>query len=608
LLGRPSRRTLIDQQFAQAGPAARETGAWVENRTETAAAGDALRRGDLLAACDLAASGLRREPDCAALAYIRILALARMGHWRAALADYQASGLARSPDLSHRALLGRLLKDRAATLPADERGAGFAAAGEAYRALYLESGDPYPGINAATLAVVAGAPAAGREIAQQVLSHLAKRRDGDYFAAATRAEALLVTGDGAGAAAALRRAAALREPHDGARTSTIRQFRLLLESLPDAGPALEPALAMLRPPPVLTYCGHMFRADSAAEAGLRARIAQALDRLEPSIAYGSLACGGDIMVAEAVLARGGELNIVLPFDDATFIERSVRGGGEAWLERFARCRDGARSVTYATDTEFVGDRGQYRFGQLLAMGLARLRAAPTGADAVQLAVWDGRGLEADAGTGAEVRQWRASGGETVAVDPGPIDRQCGQRQPAGDRPRRALCAILFADFAGFSRLREADLPAFASEVLGRVSAVLRNHGDAIRARNTWGDGVFAILTRCAAAAAAASELQSALEAMDHEALQADGGGMRISLHFGPVYEAEDPVTGSPTFFGREVTRAARIEPVTPVGGVYLTQPFAAMLAMEAPGRFPCTYLGRVELAKGFATMPMYSLG
>ncbi|MDB5693082.1 MAG: hypothetical protein JWO81_2145 [Alphaproteobacteria bacterium] len=575
--------------------------------SEIDSAENALRRGDLLAVRDFAATGLARDPGSSDLQYLSILALARMGSSGAALEEYEASGLGRSQTVAHRALLGRLLKDSAVNARGAGRAAGLAAAREAYQRAFEESDDPFPGINAATLACLAGDRIAAGEIARRVLEISAVAEARSYFAAATRAEALLVIGDTAAAAHALQEAVALPDADDGARSSTLRQFRLLIECLspsPEAGEAL---LETLRPPPVVTYCGHMFRCDPHAEARISAKIDLALHELGMRIAYGSLACGADIMIAEAVLRRGGELNIVLPFDEATFVRRSVRVGGERWLPRFEKCRDSAASFSYASTTEYVGDRGQFRFGLLLAMGLARLRAAPLATQAVQLAIWDGRMLETDAGTSAEVRHWRQSGGRTCVVEPGPIDRRCGQRLPAEDRPRRALRAIVFADFAGFSRLGEAALPAFSAEVLGRVAAVLARHDASICARNTWGDGVFVILDSAAAAASVAAELQRALRSLDSALLREDGAGMRISAHFGPVYEASDPVTGAPAFFGREVTCAARIEPVTPVGGLYVTQPLAAMLAMEAPGRFDLSYLGRIALDKGYGTIPIYRL-
>lgn len=569
---------------------------------------DALGRGDLLRAQDLTAAALEHDPQSRELQYIRILALARMGSSRAALEQYRASELPSSPELKHSVLLGRLLKDMAGKAPAESRSAAFAAAAQVYRKAYEESGDPFPGINAASLALLAGDRQTAERTARELLAREPVARPTDYFAAATKAEALLIMADIEAARAALRTALALKGADDGARSSTLSQLHLLVGCLELANGEGEALFDMVRPPPVVTYCGHMFRHDPESETRLADAIDAALDGLGAKVGYGSLACGGDIMVAEAILRRGGELNVVLPFEDQSFIERSILPGGEAWLARFDRCRQSASSLTYASVSEYVRDRGQFRFGLLLAMGLARLRAAPLGAKAVQLAVWDGKLPDSDAGTSAEVRHWRRCGGETLIVEPGPIDRNCGQRRSSPeDLPQRALRAIVFADFAGFSQLRESVLPTFSAEVLGRVASVLVGYEESICARNTWGDGLFVILNSATAAAALAADLQSALRGLDSALLGAEGSGMRVSAHFGPVYEAQDPVTGSTTFFGREVTCAARIEPVTPIGGVYVTQPLAAMLTMEAPDRFDLCYVGRLPLAKGYGNLPLYRL-
>jgi tetratricopeptide (TPR) repeat protein len=571
-------------------------------------AAEALGRGDLLAAYDLAEMALEEAPGSEEPEYVRVLALARMGSGKAALATYFASRLPASADLRHRALLGRLLKDEADAAAPGERARAYAAAADAYRRVYEETGDPFPGINAATLAFLAGDRSGAERLARQILAQPAVTEAPDYFAAATRAEALLLLGDAVAAEEALRRALELPGADQSARAATLRQLRRLLPEGSAGAGRNERLLDLLRAAPILTYCGHMFRPDAGAEARIGTAIDARLDELGTRTAYGSLACGADILTAEAILRRGGELNVVLPFDVEAFVGRSVSPGGETWLPRFHRCLAGARSVTHASLSDYVGDRGQFRFGLLLAMGLARLRAEPLGAVAVQLAVWDGQGADADAGTGAEVRRWRSSGGRTVVVEPGAVDRRCGQRLLARDHlPERALRAILFADFAGFSGLPEAELPAFTSEVLGSVSKVLRRYAASVCARNTWGDGIFVILDSAAAAAAVATELQEALAPTERSLSWGRPGGLRIGLHFAPVYQAEDPVTGAQTFFGREVNCAARIEPVTPVGGVYGTRPLAAMLAMEAAGRFDLTYLGRVDLAKGFAKIPMYRI-
>lgn len=60
-------------------------------------------------------------------------------------------------------------------------------------------------------------------------------------------------------------------------------------------------------------------------------------------------------------------------------------------------------------------------------------------------------------------------------------------------------------------------------------------------------------------------------------------------------------------YGGEVDRTARIEPVTPVGGVYCTDSFAAAL-LVSDSTFCCfTPVGKVELAKKFGAVELYRL-
>jgi class 3 adenylate cyclase len=70
---------------------------------------------------------------------------------------------------------------------------------------------------------------------------------------------------------------------------------------------------------------------------------------------------------------------------------------------------------------------------------------------------------------------------------------------------------------------------------------------------------------------------------------------------------EDPIAQRVGYWGRELTRAARIEPRTPEGQVYVTDAFAALLALEPAPRFVPEYVGRVTTAKDFETIPMFRL-
>jgi class 3 adenylate cyclase len=83
--------------------------------------------------------------------------------------------------------------------------------------------------------------------------------------------------------------------------------------------------------------------------------------------------------------------------------------------------------------------------------------------------------------------------------------------------------------------------------------------------------------------------------------------IRIALHAGPVFCGFDPIIGRDNYFGSSVTKAARIEPVTPPGMVYASEAFAATLAATGRDEFSLEYIGRMALAKGYGESRIYRL-
>ena len=63
----------------------------------------------------------------------------------------------------------------------------------------------------------------------------------------------------------------------------------------------------------------------------------------------------------------------------------------------------------------------------------------------------------------------------------------------------------------------------------------------------------------------------------------------------------------PDFTGSHVSRAARIEPVTPPGAVYVTEPFAAALVLAGRRDLTCDYVGHMPMAKDYGRLRMYRL-
>lgn len=574
-------------------------------------ADDALSRGDNLEAYDIAMSAREEGVETPRLAYIATLALARMGDTNMALDHYERAGLGAIDDDDILALWGRLKKDLAEKAKPAERAALFAEASKAYREVYENRPSYYTGINAATTALLAGDREAAEDLARKILADPEVVKPKGFYATATAAEANVLLGRSPEAFAAISDAISWSDASVGSKASTFRQMMLIAKVVPDMAEAIAPLLEVLRPAPVLVYTGHMFVADAKAEKRLADRIDAALDELTPDTAYGALACGSDILIAEAILRRGLELHVVLPFDRRDFVEQSVRPGGESWIARFEQCLDRATSVSFATDMGYIGDPNMFNYGSAVAMGLARMRARHLRTSAVQLAVSKTESSVNVAGTNSDVAIWRKLGHHSHIVDPGEIDRDL-DRPPEIAMPEdvtRVAHSMIFGDFAGFSKLTEEALPVFATEILGKAGAVLDRFGEKILYRNSWGDAIYAVISTPTDAAEIVTQLQRQLN--DVPAILSDAAGancgMRIGLHHGPIYRGYDAVMMRTTFFGTEVTRTARIEPVTPTGEVYATEAFAAVLALEPEQRFWTHYVGRVQLAKNYGELAMYKL-
>jgi hypothetical protein len=103
--------------------------------------------------------------------------------------------------------------------------------------------------------------------------------------------------------------------------------------------------AMSEPSRALLFSGHMidapdrpsprFPAEKEPIAG--AAIDAAVEKTgaaEGDLALCGGACGGDLLFAEAALRRGLRLEIHIPFDEETFLAKSVDFAGPDWRERY----------------------------------------------------------------------------------------------------------------------------------------------------------------------------------------------------------------------------------------------------------------------------------
>jgi len=598
-----------------------------------------LRIGEPLLAYNCIQQVLADRPQNFRLRQLRGLALARSGAMRRAneeLASLRDEGFTDGETLG---LLARTHKDLALAAADDTiREQHLAAAFEIYAAGYRESCQRgvvadayYTGINAATMAFLRDHVKRAREIATDVekLCQAALNENDDevdaYWPQATLAETALILGDQDIARERYAVAATLAGTRYGDLSSTRHQARLLLEH---AGVSFDWLDKAIRIPPVLIYTGHMIdvpgrtpkRFTPQMESAVRARIRRRLEQFTPVAAYGSAACGADILCLECVQEMGGELHIVLPFSPGQFRVESVDFQADGrWGERFEQLLESANEVLVVSERPPPGHTPTYEYANFIMTGLARLRAQMLDTCLQGIAVWDGTGAGGEGGTGSLVSMWQRSGVpldhiELPAVSAeGSTQEQEAVRvdeQPAIGGGRQSfeykIKSMLFADAVGYSRLREDQIPLFFEHYVDTVARFNEQTGYKAVHIETAGDGMYMVFDDPAAAAHYALDLSELINSYDWQDLGLpEDMCVRIGLHCGPVFIGVDPITGLPLYSGIHTSRTARIEPITPPGQVYASSAFAAVATACGIEGFRFSYIGRTQLAKHYGVLPLY---
>ena len=241
-------------------------------------------------------------------------------------------------------LTARLMKDRAKRAQGAERVRLLNRSADIYAAAAAIDGATYPLINAATLRFLAGDAQGSAASARAVLARLESdpsSAETPYWREATQAEALLLLGRTAEARDAVLRAVKEAPEAWEDHAATLGQFRLLMAEMGRRG-SDDGWLDRLQPPRSMQFSGIMGL--SARDAAAARSVAAIIDAENPGFAFGALAAGSDILVAEAIIAAGGELHVALPCEPDLFRDHSVTCVEDAWGPRFDRMLDQAASL------------------------------------------------------------------------------------------------------------------------------------------------------------------------------------------------------------------------------------------------------------------------
>lgn len=595
-----------------------------------------LKLGEPLLAYDILTEGLKNWPSDVRLQQLLALSLARSGATLRANALLMKLREQGNTDEETLGILGRTHKDlwAQATNPA-ERKKQLRLAHKFYAEAYKLNRGYYAGINAATLELQLGAydkaAAHAREVRQSCLKEvrrLPNTDQGRYWPLATLGEAALILRKWSEAEDYYAQAAEIGRGNFVELSSTRRNARLILDHLGRDRTSVDQCF---RIPRVAVFTGHMIDADNRPrprfppelEPVVRNEIRKQLKRLDVEIGFASAASGSDILFLETLIQMGGAAHIVLPYGHEQFIKDSVEVvPGDGWRERFERLLSQATEVITASEQKLERDSTSYEYANLLLTGLASIKAAQLETEMVQQAVWDRREGDGPDGTAGVIQHWRNMGLEVEVIDLGrilkkhyPQSLESTARPAPGKRSRKRssklstrMMAMLFADAVNFSKLTETQIPRFVDHFLGAIAKLISKSEHAPVLKNTWGDGLYFVFSSVRDAGQFSLELCDVIVETDwvRKGLPKDLN-LRIALHAGPVYSCVDPVMGQSTYTGAHVSRTARMEPITPPGQVYASQPFAALAAAQFVSEFNCDYVGQTPLAKGYGTFPTYHL-
>ncbi|NPU85924.1 MAG: hypothetical protein HPY65_15720 [Syntrophaceae bacterium] len=420
---------------------------------------------------------------------------------------------------------------------------------------------------------------------------------------------------------------ALSELSQG-RSGDMAEVRHIVQSiLVLLGEDPTPLECVLPSPKVVVFAGHMVdfadrkepRFPPSLVETVAGEIRERISNLNVAAGFASAACGAPILFHEVVLAAGGETHVVLPYGREEFFADSVAIREDMdWKDRFERVLEKARRVIVTSPQRLDEGSVVFRYANHLLLGLAMLRARQLRCGLVPLVVWDGRPSSATGSVAQTMSDWKKLGHSMEIIDlrkfrPDGIEvRRQPHRARAATRLPAGLSAqtmiMLFADVVHFSRMQERQMPHFVAGFLDAIGRIEKDLGLKPVAKNTWGDGLFLVFRKAEDAIRYGRALLDCINGTNWGVLGLPAEiNLRVALHAGPVYIGRDPVTGRRTCYGTHVNSAARIEPITPPGKIYVSQAVAALVTAQRLKNCACEYVGQMPLAKNYGVFPMYVL-
>jgi len=370
---------------------------------------------DFIQVYEAAIAELENAADNRLSQHKAVLALARAGALDFAISEYKKYGLndvRNNEDIM--ALGARLSKDLYLRSKGKEALSHAQDAAHKYEDAFKSTQGYYSGINAATMALMADMPSEMivdrvHNILEQLPATENLSPEERYFIQATRAECFLLLGERSKAEELLKKAIAFDPLNYSAHASTLKQFRLILDKRRQD----QHWLFSYQPPRSIHYAGHIWSFTEHMPDNFSVQLSDMIQRHDIGFGYGALAAGADIVIAEALLLEGAELNVFLPSSIDSFIENSVRPFGDAWVPRFRTCLAKAKSCTSLADTGEGVDLDQNILSARMAMGQAILRSEHLNVSPCQILIREPNRVGSL--TTHHYEDWKAAGHEQLSI-------------------------------------------------------------------------------------------------------------------------------------------------------------------------------------------------
>jgi hypothetical protein len=467
---------------------------------------------------------------------------------------------------------------------------------DTYHQNFIATGNYYTGINAATMSIIAGKAVKGKEIAGELIAKLSETSS-DFWEIATLAEAHLLKRDKAKAMSLYFQLIQLAGDDWGKVNSVFNQLWLLNHYLPVPSEILK----AFSPPTVVAFVGHMIdrkdritlRFPEAIELKVKNSILNAIKTLNAKIGYCSLACGSDILFAEAMAETNAQVTIYLPFNRPDFLETSVAFAGEHWVKRFDELIK-KYPVKVMTSEKFDGNAELFSFHGKVLLGTSLLKSQMFHAEGGLITVQSQRDQEGkEGGTRDMIKTWpypskiirinpdefHSSVSSVVSIEPR-VEGEFNSRV----RPVRFLLQAILDGMKLeemehlIKRIMKSDSPIFEVPQVIDIdeSAILAVFSSARGAMN------FALLLT---------------KSRKPETI-------RLCLHAGPIII--DDLSSSQKVIGSTIKEITAISSRAITGLIYCSEQVAAILVMERQDLI-FHPVGRIDFGDELKEMEIYSV-